>query len=372
MIGETTTAAKSDSMLNPSFVGVAPSRWVLILTLSVLIAAGADCCEGQPGPRVTQAAPIAWQPPIQDRFRITSNGIEIIDPTLPDRPDGVLAYLVLEHLCNDIGPRVSGSVGMQQQQALLKQHFERHGATVYLQPFQVRHPVNHTPVELNNLIARFHPERKLRILICCHYDTRPFPDRDKSNPTGVFLGANDGASGVGLLCELARYLPHIDSQYGVDLVCFDGEEFVYQSRRDALFLGSTYFARQYAANASPVRYSAGVLVDMVGDKDLRLFQEKNSWNQARNITQQIWTVAGDLGVEEFVPRRKYQIRDDHLPLNEIAGIPTCDIIDFDYPQGRANIYWHTEQDTPDKCSADSLGKVCHVLVEWLKIIRSQQ
>ena len=111
---------------------------------------------------------------------------------------------------------------------------------------------------------------------------------------------------------------------------------------------------------------------MVGDKDLRLFQEKNSWNQARNITQQIWTVAGDLGVEEFVPRRKYQIRDDHLPLNEIAGIPTCDIIDFDYPQGRANIYWHTEQDTPDKCSADSLGKVCHVLVEWLKIIRSQQ
>lgn len=372
MIGETTTAAKSDSMLNPSFVGVAPSRWVLILTLSVLIAAGADCCEGQPGPRVTQAAPIAWQPPIQDRFRITSNGIEIIDPTLPDRPDGVLAYLVLEHLCNDIGPRVSGSVGMQQQQALLKQHFERHGATVYLQPFQVRHPVNHTPVELNNLIARFHPERKLRILICCHYDTRPFPDRDKSNPTGVFLGANDGASGVGLLCELARYLPHIDSQYGVDLVCFDGEEFVYQSRRDPLFLGSTYFARQYAANASPVRYSAGVLVDMVGDKDLRLFQEKNSWNQARNITQQIWTVAGDLGVEEFVPRRKYQIRDDHLPLNEIAGIPTCDIIDFDYPQGRANIYWHTEQDTPDKCSADSLGKVCHVLVEWLKIIRSQQ
>ena len=372
MIGETTTAAKSDSMLNPSFVGVAPSRWVLILTLTVLIAAGADCCEGQPGPRVTQAAPIAWQPSIQDRFRITSNGIEIIDPTLPDRPDGVLAYLVLEHLCNDIGPRVSGSAGMQQQQALLKQHFERHGATVYLQPFQVRHPVNQTPVELNNLIARFHPGRKLRILICCHYDTRPFPDRDKLNPTGVFLGANDGASGVGLLCELARYLPHIDSQYGVDLVCFDGEEFVYQSRRDPLFLGSTYFARQYAANASPVRYSAGVLVDMVGDKDLRLFQEKNSWNQARNITQQIWTVAGDLGVEEFVPRRKYQIRDDHLPLNEIAGIPTCDIIDFDYPQGRANIYWHTEQDTTDKCSADSLGKVCHVLVEWLKIIRSQQ
>lgn len=372
MIEASLPAAKSDSMLNLSFVGEATTRLLLLLTLIATSVTGTARCDGQQTTPPTKVASLDWQTSPQDRFRISPNGIEIIDSSLPDRPDGVLAYLVLQHLCNDIGPRVSGSSGMQQQQALLKQHFERHGATVYLQPFQVRHPVNQTNVELNNLIARFHPERKLRIIICCHYDTRPFPDRDKLNPTGIFLGANDGASGVGLLCELARYLPHIESEYGVDLVCFDGEEFVYQSRRDPLFLGSTYFARQYAANPNPVRYSAGVLVDMVGDKDLRLFQEKNSWNQARNITQQIWTVAGDLGIEEFVPRRKYQIRDDHLPLNEIAGIPTCDIIDFDYPQGRANIYWHTEQDTPDKCSADSLGKVCHVLVEWLKIIRSQK
>lgn len=372
MIEASIPGAKSDSMLNLSFVGEATTRLLLLLTLIATSVTGTARCDGQQTTPPTKVASLDWQTSPQDRFRISANGIEIIDSSLPDRPDGVLAYLVLQHLCNHIGPRVSGSSGMQQQQALLKQHFERHGATVYLQPFQVRHPVNQTNVELNNLIARFHPERKLRIIICCHYDTRPFPDRDKLNPTGIFLGANDGASGVGLLCELARYLPHIESEYGVDLVCFDGEEFVYQSRRDPLFLGSTYFARQYAANPNPVRYSAGVLVDMVGDKDLRLFQEKNSWNQARNITQQIWTVAGDLGIEEFVPRRKYQIRDDHLPLNEIAGIPTCDIIDFDYPQGRANIYWHTEQDTPDKCSADSLGKVCHVLVEWLKIIRSQK
>lgn len=372
MIQITTPVAQSDSMLDLSFTGSVTERLPTLLVLVALSTAAAGACEGQQTKTQTGAAVVKWQNSTQDRFRISANRIEIIDPTLPTKPDGALAYLVLEHLCNDIGPRVSGSSGMLQQQALLKQHFERHGATVYLQPFQVRHPVNQTPVELNNLIARFHPERPLRILICCHYDTRPFPDRDKLNPTGIFLGANDGASGVGLLCELARYLPQIDSEYGVDLVCFDGEEFVYQSRRDPLFLGSTYFARQYAANQIPVRYSAGVLVDMVGDKDLRLFQEKNSWNQARNITQQIWSVAGDLGVDEFVPRRKYQIRDDHLPLNEIAGIPTCDIIDFDYPQGRANIYWHTEQDTPDKCSADSLGKVCHVLVEWLKIIRSQR
>ncbi len=370
MIELTENALKSDSMNIFKNLGGALGITTLLLAAGTLWGSSLAYDFSKTSPDVEAPEIVSSQ--TEERFQIDQNGIEIRDTTLPARPDGELAYQVLTYLCNDVGPRISGSPGMLRQQELLRQHFENHGATVYFQPFEVRHPVNQTPVQLNNLIARFHPERSLRILVCCHYDTRPFPDRDKNNPTGVFLGANDGASGVGLLCELARYLPHIDSEYGVDLICFDGEEFVYQSRRDPLFLGSTHFARQYAANPSTARYSAGVLVDMIGDKDLSLFQEKNSWNQARNITQQIWSVAGDLGVTEFIPRRKYQIRDDHLPLNEIAGIPTCDIIDFDFPQGRANIYWHTEQDTPDKCSADSLGKVCHVLVEWLKVIRSQQ
>lgn len=306
-----------------------------------------------------------------ERFKVTSTSIEIIDPDLPDQPTGELAYLVLESLCRS-GPRISGSQGMQWQQQMLKQHFENLGATVVMQPFRVRHPVNPEHVELNNLIARWHPERRHRIMICCHYDTRPFPDRDKRNPTGVFLGANDGASGVGLLCELARYIPDLDSEFGVDLVFFDGEEFVYQRPRDPLFLGSTHFARDYVANPPAVRYAGGVLVDMIGDKDLNLYQEKNSWKHARDITTQIWDVAEDMGISEFIPSRKYEIRDDHLPLINIAGIKTCDIIDFDYPKGRENTYWHTEEDTPDKCSAESLGKVATVLIGWLRIIRSQR
>ena len=253
-----------------------------------------------------------------------------------------LAYTVLEYLC-DSGPRISGTPGMLLQQQMLTQHFEKLGATVSRQSFQVRHPVHLTPVELTNLIVRWHPERKLRVMICCHYDTRPFPDRDKINPTGIFLGANDGASGVGLLCEMARYMPQLESEYGVDFVFFDGEEFVYLARRDPLFLGSTHFAKQYAANPESTRYAAAVLVDMIGDKDLTLFLEKNSWNYARGITKQIWDVAADLEITEFIPRTKYEIRDDHLPLIQIAGIETCDIIDFDFPKGRANTYWHTEE-----------------------------
>ncbi len=304
------------------------------------------------------------------KFRVSATEIEILDPELPEPPTGELGFMVLNALC-DSGPRVSASEGMIQQQQMLISHFQNLGATVYQQPFDVIHPVNRNVVELKNLIVRWHPERRHRILLCCHYDTRPFPDRDKENPTGVFLGANDGASGVGLLCELGRYIPTLDSEFGVDFVFFDGEEFVFQSRRDPLFLGSTYFAEQYAARPPAVRYSAGVLVDMIADKDLTLYLEKNSWKKARAITKQIWDTAAELEIKEFISRTKYEIRDDHLPLNDIARIPTCDIIDFDYPKGRENVYWHTEDDTPDKCSAESIGKVTHVLLAWLRKIRSQ-
>lgn len=338
-----------------------------LATILALAALPFSSINGQTGDRVQTNQTSTTK----EKFKVSRAGIEILDPELPERPTGELGFMVLETLC-DIGSRTSGSEGMLLQQQILKQHFENLGATVYMQPFNVNHPVNRTPVELNNLIVRWHPERRFRILICCHYDTLPFPNRDRTNPRGLFVGANDGASGVGLLCELGRYMPALDSEFGIDFVFFDGEEFVYERPRDPLFLGSTYFARQYKANPPAVRYSAGVLVDMIGDKDLKLYYEKNSYRHAREITRQIWNVAADLEIAEFIPRTRYEIRDDHLPLINIAGIPTCDIIDFDFPKGRENVYWHTEDDTPDKCSPDSIGKVATVLLEWLKIIRSQR
>jgi len=308
---------------------------------------------------------------VQEKFQVDRQGIRILDSTLPERPTGELGFEVLKGLC-DIGSRMSGSEGMLLQQKMLKQHFENLGASVTEQPFIATHPVHGTPVELKNLIASWHPDREYRIMICCHYDTRPFPDRDKENPRGLFVGANDGASGVGMLCELGRYMSSLESDFGVDFVFFDGEEFVYQRPRDPLFLGSTHFAREYAAKPPAVRYSGGVLVDMIGDKDLKLYLEKNSWKFAREINQQIWNVAADEGITEFIPRTRYEINDDHIPLIHIAGIPTCDIIDFDFPKGRENVYWHTEQDTPDKCSAESLAKVTIVLLAWLRIIKGQR
>lgn len=281
--------------------------------------------------------------------------------------DGDTAFDYLLAIC-EIGTRVSTSDGMAQQQTLIQEHMEALGGTVEFQPFNATNPVNGRLVELKNLVVRWHPEREKRLLLCCHYDTRPFPDRDPVNPRGVFLGANDGASGAALLMELAKIMPHLEGPWGIDMVFFDGEEFVFDSRRDPMFLGSTFFANEYAAGRWDATYSYGILVDMIGDKNLEIFYEKNTMKdpEALRLMRSIWAVAKEMGREEFKATKRHKIRDDHLPLIQIAKIPTVDIIDFDYPDKAAgNQYWHTTQDIPENCSAESLHAVGSVLREWL-------
>ncbi len=277
---------------------------------------------------------------------------------------GAAAMRHLEAIC-DLGPRPSGSPGMQKQRALVVDHFRQGGATVALQPFQIRDRRSGQPVLMENVIITWHPERKDRVLIGAHYDTRPFPDRDPVDPRGVFLGANDGASGVALLMELGRAMPALPGRVGVDFVLFDAEEYVV-APRDPYCLGSNFFARQYVADqkadSTRHRYRCGVIVDMVADKNLEIWQEQHgvSWPETLPVIEQIWSTAARLGERQFVPRPKYRIEDDHLPLRMIARIPACDIIDYDYPQ------WHTTLDTPEHCSAESLGVVGRVLLTWLR------
>jgi len=283
---------------------------------------------------------------------------------------GERAYQVLKEICA-IGPRVAGSEGMRRQQVLLKAHFEKLGGRVTLQEFSARNPLDGKPVKLANLIAEWHPERKERILLCAHYDTRPFPDQDPINPRGIFVGANDGASGVAVLCELAYSMRELKTNYGVDFVLFDAEELIYDTQRDPYFLGSEHFAREYVANPPGHRYRCGVLLDMVGDAQLQLYQEINSLRTAeqKQIVNDIWGVARSLGVREFIARTGHEVRDDHLALNDIARIPSIDIIDFDYPTARGPAYWHTTQDVPEKCSALSLAKVGWVIKTWLERVK---
>jgi hypothetical protein len=280
---------------------------------------------------------------------------------LEDIPfDGARAYEYLKRLAA-IGPRRSGSPGMTVQQRLLAEHFRKLGAEVEFQRFHARDPVNGSDVPMANIIVHWNPASKERVLLCAHYDTLPFPLRDREHPRGVFVGANDNASGVAVLMELGREMEKRPRGLGVDFLLLDGEEYIFRET-DRFFLGSEHFAHSYAAARPPYRYRWGILLDMVGDADLQIYEERNSyaWRDTRPLVEDLWATAARLGVREFVPTIKWEIRDDHLPLHDIGRIPTCDVIDFDYPP------WHTERDTPEQCSALSLAKVGWVIREWLK------
>lgn len=299
---------------------------------------------------LTIASPFVWTPSATSQTKGAMYG-----PL-----DAARSFKYLTDIC-DIGGRVSGSAGMEKQQKLITDHFSKFNCEVKLQPFDAPHPLNGQPVRMNNIIISWHPNAVERVMLCAHYDTRPYPDRETSPSArrGVFVGANDGASGVALFMELAHHLEKIKPTFGVDFVLFDGEELVF-SPQDRYFLGSEHFARRYRDEPPKYRYRYGVLVDMIADKQLSIYYEKNSMGYAPELAKSIWGTAQRLRVTEFIPRTRHEIQDDHLALNDVAGIPTIDIIDFDYP------HWHTRKDIPANCSGESLAKVGHVLLEWLK------
>jgi Zn-dependent M28 family amino/carboxypeptidase len=195
------------------------------------------------------------------------------------------------------------------------------------------------------------------ILLGAHYDSRMCADQPAGGCAQPVLGADDGASGVAVLLELARALDPDWSQRQVWLVFFDAEDNGDLNGWDWI-VGARQFAL-YTKNAmdAGIGFQAMVLLDMVGDSDQRFYWEGNS---DPGLRAQIWSTAKELGYEqEFIPAQKYTMLDDHLPFVEL-GIPSVDIIDFDYP------YWHTAEDTLDKISTVSLERVGRTIEVWLE------
>jgi Zn-dependent M28 family amino/carboxypeptidase len=197
------------------------------------------------------------------------------------------------------------------------------------------------------------------LLLCAHWDSRPTADNEKTAADRVkaIPGANDGASGAAVLVELARFLHAQRPQKGVVLVLFDGEDL--GPGDGDMMLGADY----YAKHPIPVKPAQGILLDMIGDKDLNILRETNSAYAAKDLNAAIFSTAAKLGyAKQFVDRDGYNMQDDHIPLI-LNGIPTVDLIDFDYPDGQnmETTYWHTLKDTPDKCSAASLEAVGRTL-----------
>jgi Zn-dependent M28 family amino/carboxypeptidase len=200
-----------------------------------------------------------------------------------------------------------------------------------------------------NIIAKRNEDAP-QIILGAHYDTRMVADNDPdiSKRSEPVPGANDGASGVAVLLELARSLP--DDTVPVWLVFFDTEDNGRIEGWDWI-LGSRAFVEEIK-----IAPQAVVIVDMIGDADLNVYLERNS---DVDIRTEIWSTAEKLGyASQFINKEKYSMEDDHTPFLE-AGIPAVDLIDFDYP------YWHTTQDTPDKVSAESLQAVGDTLLNWI-------
>ncbi len=269
--------------------------------------------------------------------------------------DAARAFSILEKQCS-FGPRNPGSEGHKKCLAYLESELRLYADAVVRQPFRWTSPHDGKTHTLTNLVSSFGMSGE-RILLCAHWDTRPYADFDPvpANRQKPILGANDGASGVAILLEIARNLKARRPRTGVDIVLFDGEDSGLEGESDTWCEGSRYFARNRQLSYQP-QYA--ILVDMVGDRDLRLPVEKGSQRYAPDIVNRVWNKASELGLYAFEKTSGPEVVDDHLRLLE-AGIPAINIIDFDYP------YWHTLADTPDKCSAESLEMVGTLLLHIL-------
>jgi len=256
--------------------------------------------------------------------------------------DGQRAYADVQ-IQVAFGPRNPGTDGHAKVEAWIRGELVKAGWQVEVQKSEsLGHPIE-------NIVAKRGDESP-QIIIGAHYDSRMFADHDPNpeNSSKSVPAANDGASGVAVLVELARSLPA--NSVPVWLVFFDAEDNGEIQGWDWL-LGSREFVEHNVIHPRAV-----VIVDMIGDTDLNIYKERNSNPE---LTDEIWAVAASLGYsDKFIPSYKYSMIDDHTPFLQV-GLPAIDIIDFDYP------YWHTVEDTPDKVSAESLGAVGQTLWTWI-------
>jgi len=266
-----------------------------------------------------------------------------------------LAWNHLQKQCA-FGPRVPGTKAHADCRDYIVEEMKKSCENVRLQPFTHVWSQNKQELKLYNILGEQNwKDAKVRVVLLAHWDSRPYCDQDPdpANQKKPVLGANDGASGVAVLLELMRCLKGRLKDVGILYLMTDGEDL--GPELDEMLLGAAYFAK----NLPSPKPDYGILLDMVGDKNLRIPVEEYGYSFARDLVQQFYRHAKAVGLQETFPYvQGGWIVDDHKPLNE-AGIPTMDLIDFTYPQ------WHTAKDTPEHCSADSLGKVGLMLESWL-------
>jgi hypothetical protein len=262
----------------------------------------------------------------------------------------------------EFGPRVPGTPAHAACAAWLAETLRQWTPDVVVQEFKAR-AYDGRPLEGKNIVASFDQDKKDRVLLCAHWDSRPFADHDPdpANHYKPVMGANDGASGVGVLLEIARVMALRKPAVGVDIVLFDLEDFGEHrnwrgSSQDSWGLGSQHWSRNPHRPGYAARF--GILLDMVGGSRPVFPREGSSMYYAPEVVRKIWAAARDLGLQKlFVDVESDALIDDHVYVNQLARIPTADIIDYDPPRGGFPPAWHTVGDTLDKIDKTTLSAV---------------
>ena len=286
--------------------------------------------------------------------------------TIPDFNADSAYHYVKKQL--DFGPRVPGSTAHKQCAEWFIDFFNDKADTVYVQDFRAR-LYNGKGIDGKNIIASFNPDAKKRIILAAHWDSRPFADHDpnEKNWNTPIDGANDGASGVGVLMEVARLLYESPAKAGIDIILFDLEDygaprFLNIMSNDDWALGSQHWSK----NPHIYNYRAyfGILLDMVGSANPKFPKEYYSQQFAPSLSNDIWRIARDLGYSDyFINELGHPINDDHIYVNINARIPMIDIIHLENTEESSFYpYWHTVKDNIEQIDPKTLEMVGNVVV----------
>ncbi len=278
--------------------------------------------------------------------------------------DAANAYRLIEQQVA-FGPRVPGLPGHDSCRVFLRSYLAQYADTVFEQRFTQR--VYGKTLHLTNIGASFRSELRSRVLLCAHWDTRPYADEDPipENRQKPIPGANDGGSGVAVLLELARLMAQTPPPVGVDILLVDGEDYGQASDLEHFCLGSRYAAQNYPF---PVPPRWVVVLDLVGDREAWFPWERYSWENAPELVRALWDIGARRAPAVFRNELGPAIFDDHVPFIE-SGYRAVVVIDAELVGNRSphprRRYWHTLQDTPANISQATLATVGQVVVEWL-------
>lgn len=296
--------------------------------------------------------------------------IEKVQPVGPDF-NADSAYIYLQEQC-DFGPRTMNSTAHDKCEKWIIQKFEQYGCKVTTQKATLN-GYDGTPLRSTNIMASYNPEATTRIMFCAHWDCRPWADNDpdSTNWHKPIIAANDAASGVGVMIELARILKGSGLELGVDFICFDAEDygtpqwFEGEDPGDTWALGAQYFANNLPEGYAP-RY--GILLDMVGGVGAKFYREGMSMQYAPAIVKKVWNAARQVGYGSYFPKDDGgMITDDHIPVNQTANIPCIDVIPYypDCAQSSFGPTWHTIADNMDNIDKNTLKAVGQTMVQVL-------